>query len=117
MPMERLCLDCNTPLKGRTDKKFCDDLCRSNFNNRLKASDNSFLRQVNNILRKNREILRLKNPDGKIKVKKDVLLRKDFNFSYYTHSYATQRGNYFFCYEYGYLPLANEEFLLIKREE
>ena len=114
--MERLCLDCNGELKGRTDKKFCDDLCRSNFNNRLKANDHSFLRQVNNILKKNRDILKLKIPNGS-KVKKDVLLRKDFNFSYYTHVDATQKGNYFFCYEYGYMALANEEFLLVKREE
>ena len=115
--MERLCLDCNNHIKGRTDKKFCDDLCRSNFNNRLKANDHSFLRHINLILKKNREILRLKNPDGNIKVKKDVLLRKDFNFSYFTHTYATQKGNYFFCYDYGYLPLPNEEFLLIKNLE
>ncbi|MFA6947300.1 MAG: DUF2116 family Zn-ribbon domain-containing protein, partial [Pedobacter sp.] len=33
--MERECLDCGAALRGRTDKKFCDDQCRSNFNNRM----------------------------------------------------------------------------------
>ena len=116
--MERLCLDCNTQLKGRTDKKFCDDQCRSNYNNRVKAEDFSFMNTVNKVLKKNRAILKAKNPDGKIKVQRDFLVRKGFDFNYHTHIYATQKGTtYFFCYEYGYLPLENEAFLLVKREE
>ena len=27
----KLCLTCNKPVKGRTDKKFCDDYCRNNY--------------------------------------------------------------------------------------
>lgn len=116
--MERLCLDCGTPVKGRTDKKYCDDLCRNNYNNHLKAEDNSFLNEVNRVLKKNRDILRLKNPEGKTKVKREVLLRKGFDFNYHTHTYATQKGTtYIFCYEQGYLPLENDEYLLVKREE
>lgn len=116
--METLCLDCNTPIKGRTDKKFCDDQCRSNFNNRKKAADHSYLTQVNQILKKNRAILIAKNPDGKTKTKREVLLRKGFNFNYHTHTLTTQKGStYIFCYEYGYLLLENDEILLVKREE
>lgn len=116
--MERLCIDCNAELKGRTDKKFCDDQCRSNYNNRLKANDQSFLKRVNQILKKNRDILVEKNPEGKAKVKRAELLRKGFNFDYHTHTYATQRGmTYIFCYEYGYLLLEGDEVLLVKRDE
>ncbi|RZJ16115.1 MAG: hypothetical protein EON51_18255, partial [Acinetobacter sp.] len=100
------------------DKKFCDDQCRTNYNNRLRTEDNSFLNEVNRVLKKNRDILRLKNPDGKAKVKREVLLRKGFDFNYHTHTYATQKGTtYIFCYEQGYLALENEEVLLVKREE
>jgi hypothetical protein len=116
--MERLCLDCNTVLNGRADKKFCDDQCRTNYNNHLRTEDNSFLNQVNGILRKNRAILKAKNPEGKTKIKRDLLLRKGFDFNYHTHTYTTQKGTtYIFCYEYGYLSLDNEEVLLVKREE
>ena len=32
------CLNCESPTKGRSDKKFCTDLCRSQFNNQRKKS-------------------------------------------------------------------------------
>lgn len=116
--MERLCLDCKAVLNGRADKKFCDDQCRTNYNNHLRAEDNSFLNEINRILKKNRDILRAKTPEGKAKVKRDALVRKGFDFNFHTHTYATQKGQvYFFCYEYGYLPLENDELLLVKREE
>lgn len=116
--MERLCLDCNALIRGRADKKFCDDQCRSNYNNRLKAISNSFMKQVDQILKKNRAILKAKNPNGKIKIKREVLLRKGFDFNFHTHIYATQKGStYVFCYEYGYLCLDHEEVLLVVKNK
>ena len=35
----KVCLACGKPLKGRIDKKFCDDYCRNNYNNQQKAKD------------------------------------------------------------------------------
>lgn len=114
--MERFCLDCDAPIKGRADKKFCDDQCRSNYNNRLKADDYSFLKLVNQILKKNREILKTKSADGTVKTRKEVLIKIGFDFNYHTHIHTTTNGGtYFFCYEYGYLALENNEILLVKR--
>lgn len=116
--MERVCLDCREIVKGRSDKKFCDDQCRSNYNNRLKAEDNSFMRQVNTILKKNHSILQKLNPEGKQKVNRDKLLKQGFDFNFHTHIYQTQKGGtYHFCYEQGYLVLNEQEILLVKREE
>lgn len=113
----RFCLDCQSEVKGRADKKFCDDQCRNNYNNKLKAEDNSFLRLVNKVLAKNRVLLRQENPSGKTKIKKELLSKKGFDFDYHTHLYKTNTGNtYVFCYEYGYLVLENDELLLVKRE-
>ncbi len=116
--MERSCLDCGKAVKGRADKKFCDDACRNNYNNRLKVEDNLFVKKLNQILKKNRAILLKFNPEGKTKISKAKLLTAGFNFDYHTHNLQTQNGNtYIFCYEFGYLPLANDEFLLVKREK
>jgi predicted nucleic acid-binding Zn ribbon protein len=116
--MDRLCLDCGTPVKGRTDKKFCDDSCRNNYNNHLKVEDNLILKRVNGILKKNRAILAQLTPGGKAKVTRKRLLAAGFNFDYHTYSYTAQNGNiYIFCYEYGYLVLNEDSFLLVKREE
>lgn len=116
--MERLCLDCHSPLKGRADKKFCDDQCRSNYNNHLQTENHGFLKQVNQILKKNRAILKSKSLTGKDKVKRSLLLAKGYDFNFHTHTYAAKNGNtYTFCYEYGYLFLTNEELLLVKRNE
>ena len=123
MPAEiatRKCLTCSKPLKGRTDKKFCDDYCRNDYNNQLKAGDNNLVRNINNALRKNRRILEALLPvnEEMAKANKDKLLQKEFQFKYNTHTYTNKKGNtYFFCYEYGYLPLENDWFLIVRRKE
>ena len=66
--MERLCLDCGEAVKGRTDKKFCDDSCRNNYNNRLKSENGIVFNRINSILKKNRTLLSKFNPDGKVKI-------------------------------------------------
>lgn len=114
--MERECLDCRSPLRGRADKKFCDDQCRSNYNNHLKAGPASALRPVNAILRKNHSILTKLCTGNKIKLKKDDLLRYGFDLTYHTHLYNTQNGNtYYFCYDYGYMRLDGDSFLVVKK--
>ncbi len=116
--MERLCLECSTLLQGRADKKFCDDQCRSSHHHRLRASDDSFVHQINQILKKNRSILKATIPFGKAKVNRDALLIKGFNFNFSTHTYLNKRGDtYFFCYEFGYLLLKDNDLLVVKNEE
>ncbi len=116
----RLCLSCNKPVKGRTDKKFCDDYCRNNYNNQLKADSSNQVRNINNTLGKNRRILENLFSAGEemAKTTKDKLLQKGFQFKYITHTYTNKKGNtYYFCYDLGYLPLDNDWYLLVKRKE
>lgn len=116
----RFCIACNKPLKGRTDKKFCDDNCRNNYNNQLNANNNNLVRNINNALAKNRRILEsLISPgDAMAKCSKDVLLQQGFRFKYFTHEYSNPVGSkYCFCYDYGYLPLENDMYLIVKKEE
>jgi transcriptional accessory protein Tex/SPT6 len=114
------CLQCEKTLKGRSDKKFCDDYCRAAFNNELKSPVNNNIRNINNALGKNRRILEKLLPENEQmkKAHRDKLLEHGFQFKYGTHTYTNQKGNvYFFCYEYGYLPLENDWFLIVKRNE
>src|SRR5215210_5414993 len=104
----KVCLECSKPLKGRVDKKFCDDFCRNSYNNKLNSDSNSYVRNLNNILRRNRRILEEMIPatDEMAKTTRQRLLGKGFNLKYMTHTYTNKKGNtYCFCYEYGYLPL------------
>jgi len=117
--IERTCLECGTTLKGRRDKKFCDDQCRNAFNNKLNAEPSPEIRHINLILKKNRKILEdLLPPDGKTKVSGKRLRELGFDQTFITHTYTTQAGSvYRYCYEFGYLPLENDYFLVVKREK
>lgn len=118
MEQTRFCLDCGETLRGRMDKKFCDDQCRSNYNNKLYSQNNLLIKQTNNILKRNRKILEELNPSGKTKVPRKKMIGRGFDFTHVTSYYQTQSGKtYFFCYEQGYLSLDNDEVLLVKREE
>jgi len=116
--MERKCLECGEPLHGRIDKKFCTDSCRNAHNNKLKCtSGNNYVRKVNGILVKNRNVMSALNPEGKTSVHKSRLLKKGFDFGFYTNQYITKTGTvYYFCYDQGYLPLDNDFFMLVRRD-
>src|SRR6202012_5991997 len=88
----RVCLDCGEPLHGRADKKFCNDLCRNNYNNQLNSSSYNLVRNVNNILRRNRRILEELNPTDKTKTTLKKLSSKSLDFEYHTRTYQAQNG-------------------------
>lgn len=116
--MQRECLECGDTFEGRIDKKFCSDQCRNTYNNRLNSNSNNYVRKVNYILRKNLRILTKFNPNGKSKVTKAQLAREGFNFDYFTNIYQTKQGKtYYFCYEQGYLPLDDDWYALVIKQE
>jgi hypothetical protein len=115
--MNRKCADCGEEIKGRADKKFCNDICRNNYNNRLNSDSSNLVRRINAILRKNRRILQELNPDEKTSVHRDRLTERGINFNYITSIYTTKKGSvYYFCYEYGYLPLENDYYMIVLRK-
>jgi predicted nucleic acid-binding Zn ribbon protein len=116
--INKTCITCGRAIKGRSDKKFCDDYCRSAFNNKQHQELNPCIRNINNILRKNRRILEEMIPDETAKTTKARLIEKGFNFQYVTSTYTNKKGMmYYFCYDYGYLPLENDWFFLMKRNQ
>lgn len=118
MSTKRACPECGEPIKGRVDKKFCSDACRNAFNNKLNSDASNHVRNINNILKRNRRIIEEMTPSGKGKAHKSKLIEKGFDFNYFTNIYKTQKGViYYFCYEYGYLPLENDFYFLVHRTE
>ncbi|HUR64918.1 MAG TPA: hypothetical protein VMZ03_01085, partial [Chitinophagaceae bacterium] len=118
----RTCLACGKIIRGRIDKKFCDDYCRNNFNNQQKAKDSYHpaIRNINSALLKNRKVLVTVLPDGEetAKAHREKLLEMGFRFKYLTHIYTTKTGReYHYCYDYGYLPLDNDRFLIVRTKE
>jgi hypothetical protein len=85
-------------------------------NNRKKKADpgERLLLDLNRILRKNRSILKMMSPSGKTTTRQEYLVLQGFDFRYHTHQYQTRKGNtYTFCYDFGYLLLAEGKVLIV----
>ena len=114
----RKCLECETEVRGRIDKKFCSDYCRNAYNNKLNKDSKNLVRNINNRLRKNYRILEsFELKEGKTRTTKTRLLDKGFDFDFITNLYTTKKGAiYYFVYDLGYLPLDNDFYMIVKRE-
>jgi hypothetical protein len=82
------CIQCGKPLKGRIDKKFCNDFCRNQHHNQQKAPYNNLVRRISNQLLKNRRILQklFQNTPAPHTVDLETLLMEGYVFRYHTHS-------------------------------
>ena len=117
MEAERNCPECGSPILGRADKKFCSDMCRNAFNNRQNSNVNNLVRRVNGILKKNRRIMAELCPNGKAKISRSKLIASGFDFAHFTSIYTTKEGSvYHFCYDFGYLLLAEDYCLIVRRD-
>ncbi|MBI3139980.1 MAG: hypothetical protein HYZ15_15490 [Sphingobacteriales bacterium] len=119
---KRACQACGNTLRGRADKKFCNDYCRNHFNNELKAKRgySPCIRNINTLLLRNRKILAevLTETGETVKARRDKLLQLGFHFKYLTHHTTTRTGKIiYYCYDYGYRPLENDCFLIVKKKE
>jgi len=101
--VERVCLDCGAKLLGRSDKKFCSDQCRNNYNNRLNRDQNNYVRNVHSQLRRNRKILSDLLDSGHHHIHRDALIAQGYNFTFFTHLVETpDRARWSYCFEYGF---------------
>jgi predicted nucleic acid-binding Zn ribbon protein len=114
----KVCKRCGEKISGRSDKKFCNDYCRNVFHNEINASKHTIVKNINQLLGKNRRIMEslLPKQDSTIKLTRENLVRLGFHFSYFTHLYRTKTGNtYYYCYDYGYLPLGDDKYLIVRK--
>lgn len=113
---KRTCPECGEIIKGRIDKKFCSDACRNAYNNKQNADVTNYVRNINNILKRNRRILEELAPEGKASVPKTKLTEKGFDFGFFTNIHHTKNDTtYHYCYEYGYMPIKGDFYLVVKK--
>jgi len=101
--IKKTCPECAEPIYGRSDKKFCSDYCRNIYNNKLHSDATNHIRNINNILRKNRRILSELLAAHHTQVPVKALIYAGYNFKYYTHSSICKSGGHtYYCYDCGY---------------
>lgn len=116
IPKRTVCRSCGKPVQGRSDKKYCNDFCRNEYNNLHSVSNTVYMRRVNYILRKNRNILLSMIPASaqQATVSKERLLVAGFYFALITNVRLTKKGLVYQCYDFEY-QLFKENFYLVKR--
>lgn len=114
--MPRNCLHCGEPLRGRADKKFCDDQCRSSYNNKANSDVTAQMRNINRVLRRNRRVLeQTLGTRGTRRLPMARLHERGFNPRYHTHTFRNKDGQvYLFSYDYGVLPLKDDMVMVVK---
>ena len=102
--MEKIkeCIVCGKALKGRSDKKFCQDECRSAFHNDIRKVDLANIRFTNRILKRNRDILKGMSQENINCSTYTWMKNRGFEFEYFTNVLTTPEKTHYFVYEYGY---------------
>ena len=111
------CRACGHIIRGRSDKKFCNDYCRNGYNNQLKAPTENNIRNINHQLLKNRRILESLLPleEKMVAVCLLELTRKGFNEAYHTQIKTTASGNtLYYCYDLGFFKVENEKCVIVR---
>jgi hypothetical protein len=112
------CLQCGKVIRsGRSDKKFCDALCKDEYHNSRKIATHQEIQRIDLALKKNRNILKqLFQPKVDKLVDRDQLLKAGFEFTFHTHQIITKvkQNEFVFCYDYGYREVKEGWYQIIK---
>lgn len=115
----RICPTCGSNVKGRADKRFCNDYCRNNYNNQLNSDSINYVRNVNNILRRNRRILEetMEGVEKATARSKAELAKKGYRFDFFTSIFTNkEKETYYYCYDYGYKEIEQEKCIIVRKK-
>lgn len=102
---------------GRADKKFCDHQCRNEFNNRKNGELPATIRNINNMLKRNRQILAAVCLDSaQTTIGRRFLEEQGFSFIYHTGAEQKTGGTTIrYCYDYSYSMTDDNDWVIIKK--
>jgi len=105
MTPPRNCPNCNKPILGRLDKKYCSGDCRALANRQHQRTARQSSLAINKILWRNREILRSLWPERPVLITRDYLISHGYQLQFYTNIHVTtNRLPYYVCYDFGFQP-------------
>jgi predicted nucleic acid-binding Zn ribbon protein len=113
---EKNCPICKKKIIGRSDKKFCSLTCKSIYYKRLRDATQKETERIDKLLHRNHSILleTLKHND-KIKITKDKLEDKGFQFKYCTGVYYNQQNKLcFYVYDFMWYELKDRRVYISK---
>jgi hypothetical protein len=87
--------------------------------NKNKPMHELVIQKTNSTLRRNRSLLAHFCPSGKSTVRKDVLMQSGYQFEVFTHIFPFTKGTYYFCYDYGFLPIKDkgiQKMLIVQKQ-
>ncbi|WP_028375388.1 MULTISPECIES: hypothetical protein [Leeuwenhoekiella] len=117
----KMCPVCESPIKGRSDKKFCSTKCKSINQYEIRQEKEIFYMEVDRQLKTNRKLLKTYNYQGFTTVQKAALLNDGFNPNFFTHYWKNSKGDvYLFVYDYGFLDLkksGKDKYLIVQWQE
>ncbi|MFK7953547.1 MAG: hypothetical protein AB8B73_11925 [Ekhidna sp.] len=114
------CMNCNKPLSGRRDKKYCDSQCKAEYHNKNKTYGELYISSSQSITRHNRRILKTLSPEGKATVRKEVLDQMGFDYRYFSGLFKTKSNLYYLVYDYAFSPIFEngvEKALIVQRQD
>jgi predicted nucleic acid-binding Zn ribbon protein len=115
MKINSSCVCCNKSVTGRSDKKFCSDQCRTEYNNQKKRlhKPEFSVNRINRILIHNRLILsKLAENHKMVRVNCERLIHDGFHFNFYTHTIKGKDSLKYFCYDIGYVRKGTKEVVI-----
>lgn len=113
----KYCRYCDTTIRGRSDKRFCNDACRNAYHNEMNKEPFTLVNSINRKLKRNRKILQtlLLKSKNELNISREDLLNLGFNFRYFTHIIKDKSDKVFHCcYEFGYQILKGNKVMVVQ---
>ena len=116
---QKNCIECGDKLRGRIDKKFCSDACRTSYHNKRGGEVRGSIRQIDSKLKQNWRILKScyeSQNASNLQIELRKMIQHGFLTDFHTHREVMPNGQEFqFCYDFGYAKKDDYTIYVIKQ--